>query len=145
MRLFYKSFIGDKSDPLIVRRTLIETRWFKIMLHQIMRSDDDRALHDHPWPYLSIVLWGGYWEHSENGPRWFGPGSILARRANWLHRLELTNRFVLVRYGSSVVHVGTEPRPAWTLVFAGARCREWGFQCPDGWRHWKTFGRVGCE
>lgn len=31
-------------------------------VHKVMRSDHDRALHDHPWHNASIVLEGGYWE-----------------------------------------------------------------------------------
>jgi hypothetical protein len=27
------------------------------------RSDYDREGHDHPWPFVSFVLKGGYWEH----------------------------------------------------------------------------------
>jgi len=28
---------------------------------------------------------------------------------------------------------------AWTLFMTGRRCREWGFWCPQGWRHWRIF------
>ena len=35
---------------------------FAARLHHILRSDHDRALHDHPWPNASFVLSGGYWE-----------------------------------------------------------------------------------
>lgn len=31
-------------------------------VHKVLRSDEDRALHDHPWQNASIVLDGGYWE-----------------------------------------------------------------------------------
>ena len=31
-----------------------------IYLHTIWCSDDDRALHDHPWPRCSIIVDGGY-------------------------------------------------------------------------------------
>lgn len=31
-------------------------------VHHVLRSDHDRALHDHPWHNASIVLSGGYWE-----------------------------------------------------------------------------------
>jgi hypothetical protein len=30
-----------------------------------VRSDEDRALHDHPWSFLVIPIWGGYIEHSD--------------------------------------------------------------------------------
>lgn len=34
-------------------------------LHIFLRSDDDRALHDHPWNFWSIPLVNGYREHRE--------------------------------------------------------------------------------
>lgn len=42
-----------------------KNRFLKIYLHKFMRSDEDRALHDHPWSFLSIILRGGYFEISE--------------------------------------------------------------------------------
>lgn len=32
-------------------------------LHCFVRSDDDRALHDHPWPFTTLLLLGSYIEH----------------------------------------------------------------------------------
>jgi hypothetical protein len=40
-------------------------RWLGGRVHQILRSDSDRHAHDHPWPYLTIILRGGYWEERE--------------------------------------------------------------------------------
>lgn len=42
---------------------------------------------------------------------------------------------------------------ALSLFFTGAKEREWGFHCPNGWRHWQDFtgganGEIvgrGCE
>lgn len=92
---------------------------FNVTLHKIVRSDDP-IFHDHPWPYMTIVLRGGYWEHtpvfdekgkliSEN--RVFkGPGSIVHRKSKEYHWLELDNE-----------------KPAMTLFFMGPQQREWGF------------------
>src|SRR5574337_503235 len=33
-------------------------------LHCFLRSDDDRALHDHPWFWCSVLLRGRYVEHT---------------------------------------------------------------------------------
>lgn len=96
-------------------------KWFpfNITLHKIVRSDDP-ILHDHPWSYLTVILRGGYWEHTPifdtNGKiltefqTWRGPGSIIYRKANEYHWLELD-----------------EDKPATTLFFMGAQQREWGF------------------
>lgn len=37
----------------------------RIRLHEILRSDRDRALHDHPAASVSLILRGGYWEVME--------------------------------------------------------------------------------
>ncbi|MDN5849106.1 MAG: hypothetical protein L0H63_05630, partial [Nitrococcus sp.] len=58
------------------------------------------------------------------------------RRARSAHRLALI-----------------DAEPVITLFITGPRVREWGFHCPQGWRHWRAFtaadnpGRIGrgCE
>ena len=36
---------------------------FNIFLHKFLKSDSE-DLHDHPWNFISIILWGGYWEYT---------------------------------------------------------------------------------
>ena len=51
------AIIGGPENPYLLRWWLIpRNRWFNVYLHQFKRSDDDRALHDHPWINASIVL-----------------------------------------------------------------------------------------
>lgn len=100
---------------------LKDRKWFpfNVTLHKIVRSDDP-IMHDHPWPYLTIVLKGGYYEHTpvfdSDGKkfaecsRWRGPGSIIRRGAKEYHWLELE-----------------DGKPATTLFFMGRQQREWGF------------------
>lgn len=89
-------------------------------VHHILRSDAGEDFHDHPWPYLTIILRGGYCEVRpvldasgrviEERRRWYGPGSVLLRRAGTWHRLEL------------------QPgRTAWTLFCTGPKVQGWGF------------------
>jgi hypothetical protein len=57
------------------RSTEGQPSWLGGRIHHIIRSDDDRACHCHPWPYVSIILKGGYWEIREfpfatNGAAW---------------------------------------------------------------------------
>lgn len=115
------------GTPLLVRYFLFRSKPFAVYLHELCRSDEDRALHDHPWTFISIILSAGYIEHTTKGARRYRPGSILYRPAEWQHRLELD-------------------KPAWTLVFRFRRRREWGFICPAGWLAWFEFDkRGGCE
>src|ERR1700761_448041 len=57
--------IGKPGDTYMRRWWVIpRNRFFNIYLHNFLRSDDDRALHDHPWVNMSILLWGRYIEHT---------------------------------------------------------------------------------
>jgi hypothetical protein len=95
---------------------------WQLALHRWLRSDDDRALHDHRAWSLSLVLTGGYWEVTSHNweplkQKWYGPGSFVFRRATMPHR-------VLLRDGG---------KPVWTLWLRGAGVRDWGFYCRKGW------------
>ena len=101
---------------------IFRTPWLSARIHRILRSDNDRDLHDHPWDYASLILRGGYWEITDAGRRWYGPGSIVFRRAAHLHRL--------------VLPAG---EPATTLFLHRRKSRDWGFRTSDGWVDWKTY------
>lgn len=143
--------IGGEEDPYLLRWWVIpRNRLFNIYLHKFLRDDDDRALHDHPWASLSIVLRGGYFEHMPFRLAYRPVGSVIFRRATAAHRISLDARGAYDQHGNFVEQVTVH---AWTLFITGPRVREWGFHCPQGWRHWKEFtapddsSRVGkgCE
>jgi hypothetical protein len=109
---------------------------FNVTLHKIVRSDDP-VMHDHPWPYMTIILKGGYYEHTpvfdEHGKkitevsRWRGPGSIIRRKAKEFHWLELDG-----------------DQAALTLFFMGRQQRDWGFLVTastdaDQWVQWEKY------
>lgn len=97
--------------------------WLSARVHHILRSDYDRALHDHPWWYITIILKGGYWEVTPKGTKWYGPGRIRFARAKSQHRL--------------VVPKGED---AWTLFIHGPKSRDWGFQISETeWVYWKDY------
>ncbi len=107
----------EKGEPYLTRWYLFKKPWLKIYLHQIHQSDGDRELHDHPWPFVSFLLWGpGYTEHQPDGTtKYFSPFSINAR-------LDAAKPHRLV--------VGETSPPQWTLMFVGCKRREWGFHVP---------------
>ncbi len=87
-----------------------------------MLSDYD-CHHDHPWAFISFILKGGYVEYSEshkNGSKLYGPGSILYRKAEYSHKLE--------------IH-----QPCWTFVITFKKVREWGFITRKGWVPWRRY------
>lgn len=119
--------IGSPDRPYMLRWYLIpRNRWFNVYLHKIVRDDDDRALHDHPWWSVSLLLRGKYIEVTPAGLgvmyRHYGLGSVIIRRPTHRHRLELP-----------------EGKPAWTLFFTGPKVRTWGFWCPRGFVPWHEF------
>lgn len=133
--------IGKPGDDYLRRWFVIpRNRFFNIYLHQFIRSDDDRALHDHPWWNCSILLQGQYVEHTMpqggvNVRKRYIAGDMKFRTAKYAHRVELT-------HGA-----------CWSLFITGPRIRDWGFHCPAGWRPWQEFtashnpGEIGrgCE
>lgn len=110
---------GFRSDLIshdYMRRWVIKTPWFLLRLHHIMRSDNDRHFHDHPFDFTSLILRGGYVEYTPGNPlRCCLPGSIVRRRAEDLHYLKLIDD------------------SAWTFLITSPYRREWGFSTEDGW------------
>ena len=137
--------IGPNHDPYLLRWYIIpRNRWFNVYLHHFHRSDDDRALHDHPWVNLSILLIGSYREYLPDGVvrlrkpwRPWAFWRLPMRWATSAHRVELID-------GAKV----------WTLFLTGPKVRKWGFHCPNGWipheefavltNHGNQIGK-GCE
>lgn len=120
--------IGGAERPYLRRWFVIpRNRFFNVYLHCFMRSDDDRALHDHPWANASILLRGQYVEHTIKA------GGIQCRET-------LKAGAVRVRLSGRLAHRVEVTGPCWTLFITGPRYREWGFHCPDrSWVHWKQF------
>lgn len=145
--------VGDKDDPYLLRWYIIpRNKVFNIYLHKFCRSDDDRALHDHPWLFnCSILLRGSYFEHrfkqrKNEYARSTLPGitkkfrnafSFVFRWRKSPHRVELMPRVDIDTNGNRHYHPAEQP--CWTIFITGPRVREWGFYCPKGWRHWKIF------
>ena len=114
--------VGTPDDPYLRRWWIIpRNRWLNVYLHHFLHSDEDRALHDHPYWNLSVILRGEYVEHTPSRVTRRRAGQIAIRRPEAAHRIEL------------------DRGPCWTLFFTGPRVREWGFHCPQGWRRWQDF------
>lgn len=113
-------------EPQLIRRFLIPRNpWLNIYLHHVLRSDDDRALHDHPWWSISFLLRGHLYEVYTETPS-DGPKNYRQRKLPWLRpvlrRPETAHRLMappLVKHSP------------WTLFITGPRIRGWGFWCKD--------------
>jgi hypothetical protein len=127
--------IGGHESPYMRRHWLLpRNRFFNVYVHQFLRSDDDRALHDHPWLFnASWLLDGQYTEHTiaeggieERTERRAGDWKFRWGRAP--HRVELDGI------------PGICEADCWTVFVTGPVVREWGFHCPGrGWVSWRKF------
>lgn len=119
-----------------------ECRWGGLFVHKMTAPDPGVDLHDHPWPFGSFILWGGYWEEREPvanavhmaqtaehvntlGPHYCPRGYI--RRRSWLSWKTL---------GLHEAHriTGLFRKTSWSLVIHGRKRtdRKWGFFEPTG-------------
>jgi len=120
--------IGGEEKPYLRRWFVIPRNpIFNIYLHHFLRSDDDRALHDHPWLNCSLLLDGRYLEHTikaggVNVRTLRKAGDIVLRGAKAAHRVELMDPD-----HESVIEIERRPQPCWTLFITGLRVREWAF------------------
>lgn len=132
-------YIGGQANPYLLRWYLIPRNpWLNVYLHKFLRDDDDRALHDHPWWFVSILICGSYREIlrddlSEFVDR-YAP-SVAYRPAThrhcvcleWTVKRDENGNFLLIY------------KPCWTIIITGPKVREWGFWCPKGFVPWYEF------
>src|SRR4051812_45864776 len=86
--------IGGNDDPYLLRWYPVPRNHLcNLYLHKFLRSDDDKALHNHPWWFASIILRGSYIEHRPTGRRTRRAGSIGFRPASTRHRVELFTEY----------------------------------------------------
>lgn len=121
----------QRNEPLLERYYLFlkdRTRFpFNVFVHKFCKGDPDEV-HDHPWPYFTLILKGGYYEWTPlfdsaglkiaEKRNWRGPGHFRFCKATSYHRIELVR--------------GITP---WTLFIPGPQTREWGFLVNNQWVH----------
>lgn len=151
---------GDGDSPYLTRWIFPRILGLRPLLHKFHRSDADEH-HDHPWWFVTIILWRGYYEETVESEtmrcehcEWFRRAAvkhcswekcertytpITKRKRVWpgmilFRRAEHRHRVVLV-----------DGKPAWTLVFTGRKKRVWGFFTARGWQDFKSyFEERGC-
>jgi hypothetical protein len=133
-----------KKNPYFHLEGYMERYWLypfsedgaiNVRIHHILRSDEDRHLHDHPWPSTSVILKGGYWEilpedqaqdPSLDGEKrirvWRAPGEVVTRVANTRHAIELP-----------------EGKTSWSMFIMGKYEQQWGFYTAGGKVYWRDY------
>jgi hypothetical protein len=139
-----------EANPSRINRLLARLAGLlpNLYLHQFLRDDDDRALHDHPSWAVSFMLRGSYVEHTIaaggiHRRRVISAGSLRFLPTRHTHRIELLRGDTWLRRTPNAVPTPT-PLPCWTLFLFGPMVRQWGFHCPQrGWVHWQAFTASG--
>lgn len=127
--------IGDERRGLyLIRWSMFKIFGWTLRFHVFLRDDPD-CLHDHPWPFWTLVLAGSYTEEVEVAGirvhRLRLPLSLGYRKATHRHRVLL----------------GPGELPCLTIVITGPREREWGFWLKDKWIQWREYldNPIRCE
>ena len=136
-RMGRKRIVMDRgeNEPYLERYYLFlkerERFPFNVFLHKFLKSDPD-DVHDHPWPYATLILKGGYWEwipifdsvgrKTGEIQHWRSPGHFRTCSATSYHRIELDPNIT-----------------AWTLFMPGPKQREWGFLVKNKWVQWQEY------
>ena len=94
------------AKPFMIRYYILfrkRPKWFpfNVFIHKILKNDLG-DLHDHYWPYFTVILSGGYYETTKKGTFFRKPGYMGLRKADDRHSLKLI-----------------KGKPAWTLIFVG--------------------------
>lgn len=147
-RLFkFREIPNCEKQVYLKRWYIIRTKRFGLFVHKFLRSDEDRALHDHPWHFLVIPIWRGYIEHNDRGITRVWPIiSSRLRKATYKHRVEL---FRAIRWcdkdGVRYILPPSIELPSWSIFIRFTKFREWGFYLPTGWIPWTKWWSDKCE
>ena len=124
---------GHRCPTYMFRWTLLVTRRGKLYLHKFVGDDWSLDLHDHPKRFVSIGLWGSYWESRDSLIGDCDPLPDLLWVAPWVRSFPAEHRHRI--YGP------TPERPCWTLVWVGVPEREWGFWHEGRFMPWLDYVR----
>jgi len=99
-----------------------------LKVHKIVRSDNDRCEHNHPWWFIRIILYGGYAEQIK--------GKTYSRLP-WRPWAFWRIYPCLPSFQHKILRLFK--RSNWSLVLCGRNKGSWGFLTKDGWVPWRQF------
>jgi hypothetical protein len=113
----------DRPDDIYLSRLmLLRLPWLGIYVHVIRRPDWAHCQHDHPWAFMTFILWGGYEEQVGRERFVRRPAYVGYRPRSFEHRITRLLR-----------------RTAVTLVIRGRNHEAWGFSTRLGKVDWRKY------
>jgi len=126
-RLGYQDQIIGREECPYLRRRILHIGFWSVRYHVFYRSDEERALHDHPWAFWTFPL-SPYDEHYID--KWHEEAYREVKRF----------RLYLRRHGFTHRVVTHEGQPARTLIFTHRKKSTWGFYDKTrGFMHWREW------
>jgi hypothetical protein len=127
----------DESRAYLRRLRIVQTPWSSWYLHWIVLPDEDRDPHDHPFPFYSLILRGGYTERLWRIVPGFTRDQMGSHERRWL-------RGSLHKMDQEHAHMITDlRRGTLTMIFAGAKNNggRWGFYTPN-FVPWQAYNKA---
>lgn len=93
-----------------------------VRIHHILRGDEDRHPHNHPWDARSIILRGWYTEQRDDGLHMRKAGDTFEINHDTFHHIE-----------------SVSPGGVMTMFISGDWKHVWGFRTADGVVDWRTY------
>lgn len=97
-----------------------------VVIHIIYRADEDEHLHNHPWNFFNIILYGSYTEM-------FKKNGVILQRLKTPYKWYYTNRKVFHK----VLEIHQNPIISLNVLF-GKR-KDWGYDVDDTFVDFKTY------
>jgi hypothetical protein len=129
-KLFLIKEIKSKEGVIHFKRwQLLKTPWFSIYIHGIYKADEDAHLHDHPWDYYSMSIYGRFIEKNK--------GAI---KCNYLY----VSTFKLISRKAEQFHTIHKllTKSVYTFFIAKNRRRDWGYDVNGEWIDHKTYRKL---
>lgn len=128
-------------NPYDPKTRAVRWPWLpSIRIHHILRADDDRHFHDHPWNARTVILRGWYLEGKESVPGVPNP----EENPTWRYMLPGTTAPILFNTYHRISQVSEGG--VFTMFITGPYMGDWGFKV--GSRkvpHKEYLGLNGCD
>lgn len=149
---FKREVIGPPDCPLMYRWTILNLKFVKLLVHRFLPDADDLAVHDHPRPFVTIILSGGYDDLQPcpcQDDTSYGR-LIDALKANRLEcPYDCNDGLILgdrlrrgaIRYRSAEHKHRTQvgPKGCWSICIMGPLVRVWGFWHRGRFFQWQEY------
>lgn len=126
--LLGRPHMADGSSPFVDGNPKVDIIWAKglgLYLHRFHRSDDDTALHNHPWRWAaSLILAGGYREERRKVEQ---TEDRVGRPPGEIEAFDYKPGDVNVLTSETFHRVDLYEGDAWSLFLTGPKFAGWGF------------------